>query len=96
MLRAVFSGRALQDVERLHGFLVDKNERAAAKAVAEIRAALKKIEQFPASGRPVKDALGDARDWTFPFGAGAYIVRYRIDPEQITVLRVRHSLEAGF
>ena len=92
MAKGSFSGRALTDVERLHAFLAEKNEAAAARAVNEIRAALRTLEQFPASGRPVEN---DQREWIIPFGTGSYIMRYRVDGDRVTVLRVRHSREAG-
>ena len=96
MGKGVFSGRALADVERLHAFLAEKNEAAAARAVTEIRAALRTLEQFPASGRPIEDLPPETREWVVPFGTGAYVMRYRIDADQVTVMRVRHSREAGF
>jgi plasmid stabilization system protein ParE len=95
-VRTSFSVEALQDIVRLHSFLVEKSERAAARAIEEIRGSVRQISRFSQAGRPVLESPEPLRDWIVPFGSGAYVVRYRIGKDEITVLRIRHSLEAGF
>jgi len=50
------------------------------------------VARHPRIGRAL-DAQGDLREVTARFGAGAYVLRYRIDGETIVIIRVRHSLE---
>ena len=80
---------ALADIQRLHRFLADKNPRAARNAVLCIQAAARQLEAFPEIGRP----LGDGRREVYAaFGAGAYVLRYRLaDARGVVVIRVWHT-----
>jgi plasmid stabilization system protein ParE len=33
------------------------------------------------------------RDWVIDFGDAGYVARYRLDPQSVTVLAVRHQKE---
>ena len=82
---------ALQDLDRLHGFLREKSPTAACRAMATIRLAADALEARPEVGKPVDH---DRREWFIAFGAGAYVLRYRIDPDgNPVVIRVWHSRE---
>jgi len=88
----VWLPEALADVERLHGFLVEKSPAAARNAVVCIRAAAQQLEQFPEIGRRVDDT--GRREVFAAFGAGAYVLRYRIsDSATVVVIRVWHTRE---
>jgi hypothetical protein len=43
-------------------------------------------------GRPVGDDT-ERRELVVPFGAGAYVLRYRIQDETVVITRVWHSRE---
>ena len=47
---------------------------------------------FPEQGMPLNDRL-KRRELYLPFGAGAYVLRYRLEQERIIVIRVWHSRE---
>ena len=47
-------------------------------------------------GRPVQDLPPEMREWLIPFGAGAYLARYRFDGRKVVILALRHGREAGF
>ncbi len=82
---------ALQDLVRLHGFLADTSPAAARKAASVILAGADQLERHPRIGRPLDDLR---REWFVPFGVGAYVLRYRLDPEgNPVVIRVWHSRE---
>lgn len=71
-------------------FLVEKSPTAAQRAMRAILDAAEQLRAHPEVGRP----LGDGRrDWFAPFGAGAYVLRYRCDAEGPAVIRVWHSRE---
>jgi plasmid stabilization system protein ParE len=36
------------------------------------------------------------RDWIIDFGDSGYVARYRVDPQFVSVLAVRHQKEVGF
>lgn len=96
MPRLIWSEPALVNVQRLYRFLAEKNPAAARRAVKAIRDGVKILVQHPQVGRVV-DELDEAfRDWPVDFGESGYVVRYRFDGEQVTILAVRHQKEAGF
>jgi len=93
MSRLIWSPAALLDVQRLHRFLAHKNPDAAKRAVKAIRQGVKVLEQQPGVGRPVEDMDDEFRDWMIDFGDSGYVARYRLDPQFVTVLAVRHQKE---
>ena len=96
MSRLIWSPSALLDVQRLYRFLAPKNLDAAKRAVTAIRQGVKVLEQQPAVGRPADDMDDEFRDWIIDFGDSGYVARYRVDPQFVTILAVRHQKEIGF
>lgn len=96
MSRLIWSPSALLDVQRLYRFLASKNLDAAKRAVAAIRQGVKVLEQQPGVGRPVDDMDDEFRDWIIDFGDSGYVARYRVDPQSVTILAMRHQNEVGF
>ena len=92
MARLTWVPEALRDVERLRQFLMDKSPVAAARAAAATIEGTLRLRQFPALGRP--DELGEFHDLFIPHGAGAYVLRYRLDAKRdVIVVRVWFSRE---
>lgn len=82
---------ALADLQRLHAWLQPKSPSAARRAALTILEAAARLEDHPELGKPMDDGR---REWFAPFGAGAYVIRYRIDREgSPVVIRVWHSRE---
>ena len=96
MPRLIWTPSALLDVQRLYRFLVVKNPDAARRAVKAIRQGVKVLEQEPKVGRPVQEMDNEYRDWIIDFGDSGYVARYRVDPQFVSVLAVRHQKEVGF
>ena len=96
MSRLIWSPSALLDVQRLYRFLAPKNLDAAKRGVAAIRQGVKVLEQQPGVGRPVDEMDDEFRDWIIDFGDSGYVARYRVDPQSVTILAVRHQKEVGF
>lgn len=92
----IWTPSALLDVQRLYRFLVVKNPDAARRAVKAIRQGVKVLEQQPKVGRPVEEMDNEYRDWIIDFGDSGYVARYRVDPQFVSVLAVRHQQEVGF
>ena len=84
---------ALEDVERLFAFLLEKDAAAAERAVGVISSSAGNLPDLPEIGRPMDDDTG-RRELVVPFGAGAYVLRYRIHDETVVIIRVWHSREA--
>ncbi|MGA1253779.1 MAG: type II toxin-antitoxin system RelE/ParE family toxin [Burkholderiaceae bacterium] len=68
----------------------------ARRAVAAIRQGVKVLERQPGVGRPVDDMDDEFRDWIIDFGDSGYVARYRVDPQSVSILAVRHQKEVGF
>jgi plasmid stabilization system protein ParE len=96
MPRLIWTPSALLDVQHLYRFLVVKNPDAGRRAVKAIRQGVKMLEQQPKVGRPVEDMDNEYRDWIIDFGDSGYVARYRVDPQFVSVLAVRHPKEVGF
>jgi plasmid stabilization system protein ParE len=91
--RMVWLPEALEDVERLYDFLAEKSPSAARRAAKAILDGAKLLEATPEAGRPMNDDTR-RRELFMAFGAGAYVLRYKIDPAgTVVVIRVWHSRE---
>ena len=96
MPRLIWSPAALLDVQRLYRFLAPQNPDAAKRAVRAIRQGLKVLEKQSGMGRPGEEMNDEFRDWIIDFGDSGYVARYRVDPDAVTILAVRHQKEVGF
>jgi len=92
MTRLLWLPGAVGDLARLRDFLEPRNSIAAERAAARLRHAAASLMDQPELGRSVEDAPS-LRDLVVSFGAGVYILRYRIDPDAIVIARVWHSRE---
>lgn len=95
MSRLIWSPPALLDVQRLYRFLAANNLDTARRAVKIIRQGVKLLEQQPGVGRPIEDMPDEFREF-IDFGDSGYVARYRIAPDAVTILAVRHQKEVGF
>ena len=95
MAQVVYSAAALEDFERIIGFLLDASPGAVGGAVAQIRDAIAILERHPSVGRRV-DTL--RRELVITYGASGYLALYRYDPRPnvVRILRIRHQREAGY
>jgi len=96
MPRLKWSKPALDDIARLHEFLVDKSPEAAHRAVKAIRGGVKALGKHPQMGRPLEDMLPEFREWVIEFGSGAYIALYHYDGHEAVILSIRHGREYGY
>lgn len=89
----IWSPGALDDVEELIRFLDSSTGDITVgnRAASLILEAADRLVEQPHIGKPTRD---DMREWFAVFGAGAYVLRYRITPaDDILVVRVWHSRE---
>jgi len=95
MPQVAFAARALADVERLSGFLAQRDARAARSAIDSIFDAIAVLRRHPLIGRPVE---GPLRELVISFGETGYVALYRFRPrlDRVEVLALRHQREAGY
>ena len=96
MSRLIWSPAALLDVQRLYRFLALKNIDAAKRAVAAMRQGVGVLGQQPGIGRPIDEMPDEFREWIIDFGDSGYVARYRLDPDVVTMLAMRHQKEVGY
>ena len=96
MSRLIWTGPALADVRRLYLFLASKSQEAARRAVGAIRSQVRILETQPELGRAWSDTDPEYRTWPIHFGDSGYVVLYRFDGRQVSILGVRHQREVGF
>jgi toxin ParE1/3/4 len=85
------SPRSYSDIRYLERWLAERAPTASARVGPALFAAMKTLEDFPERGRQVPGFRG--RELFVPFGAQGYFIRYRIEPDRITIATVHHSLE---
>jgi addiction module RelE/StbE family toxin len=90
--RLIWLPEAVTDIQRLHQFIQRHNPAAARRAVERIKKAAARLQEHPASGKPVSK-LTDFRDLLIPFGNGNYVLRYRLVGPLVVIVRVWHSRE---
>ena len=96
MARVIYSAAALDDLERIVAFLLEKSSaQSAALALAQVRKAIDILASHPRIGRRVRAQL---RELVISHGASGYLALYRFDAalDVVAVLRIRHQREAGY
>ena len=92
----IFAPAALRDLQRLREFLRPKSQLVAQRAATTIQLSLRQLAAQPSMGRPIEGLPEAFREWVIPFGDSGYLARYRIEPDVIVVLAVRHQREVGY
>jgi plasmid stabilization system protein ParE len=92
-VQVVFLTRARADFLRLRQFLEPHGELVAKRAVDTLFTAARSLADLPERGRPA--VRPPYRELIVPFGAGAYVIRYRVDHRRNTVVitRIWHGRE---
>ena len=96
MPRLIWTGPALADVQRVYRFLASKNPDAARRAVGAIRSQVHILGTQPGLGHAFAESDPEYRTWPIGFGESGYVVLYRFDSRQVSILAIRHQREAGF
>jgi addiction module RelE/StbE family toxin len=84
-----WSRPALVDLRHIRGYIAQDSPTRAATVVRRLRAAALGLEQFPRRGRP-GDHEGTRE---LVVARMPYIVVYRIDDDEIVILRVLHGAQ---
>lgn len=82
---------ANRDLARLIDYLAKRSPSAALRAADALEAAIFSLDEFSERGRPGPEP--GLRELIVPFGDGAYVVRYRVDPHAVVVAQIFHGRE---
>ncbi len=93
-MKVVLLPEAEGDIDRLYDFLVNSNPLAAQKAVLAIDEGITLLSKTPYLGVELQ-VRPDYRELSIKFGKSAYVLRYRILPEEdlAVIVRIWHSRE---
>jgi plasmid stabilization system protein ParE len=93
MARIKWLPEAVDDLERLYFFILDKDTSAASKVASTILKGADLLKNTPRLGRPMPED-DDRRELFLAFGAGAYVIRYKLELEDtVVIIRIWHSRE---
>jgi len=91
------TGKAREEIKRLYGYLLDRDEQAAGHALDTIGKAVTVLESFPFSCRHAPGENSFLRQLVIPFGSSGYVALFEIeDSETATILAVRHQREDDY
>ena len=91
-MRLVWLPEAQANIQRLYDFLYERDPGTAERAIRALQLGAQRLLEFPHLGRRIDDET-ERREVRVPFGAGAYVLRYRMHEETIVVIRIWHSRE---
>ena len=89
--RVRLTSAANRDLVRLIDYLDVRSPAAAVRAYDTLDAAMRSLDEFSERARPGPEP--GTRELVVRFGSGAYIVRYRVDPDEVVVARIFHGAE---
>ncbi len=89
----VWLDSAVNDIARLREFIAKENPSAARRAAEVIKNSVQRLVDLPLIGKPLQE-LPQYRELFIQFGAGGYILRYRVKSELIFIVHVRHYRES--
>jgi len=91
--RLIWLPEAAEDLVRLREFIAPENPAAAKRAAQRIQSGVQILIDNPDAGKPLDDGT-ERRELYLPFGAGTYVLRYRLHGTTVVVVRVWHSRES--
>jgi plasmid stabilization system protein ParE len=97
--RVRFTAEAREDLDRLYGFLLERDLTAAGEALEAVEQALAMLEKFPFSCRKAADGSHGPflRELVVPFGGAGDVVLFEISGrDTVTILAVRHQRESDY
>ena len=94
-MKIFISEDADSDLLNIHSYIAERNPAAAVSLAHEFEEKLASLSRFPSIGRDRSNLLKGIRSVV----AGNYVMFYRIEPEQVTIMRVldgRRDIDSEF
>jgi plasmid stabilization system protein ParE len=94
LARLIYSGQALEDLDRLAAFLLDSDPVLASETFSLIEEAVQVLSRHPLLGRPVSD---EVRELLISRGRSGYVALYSFESvyDAVLILGFRHQREVG-
>lgn len=89
---------AIADLDRLYGFLLERDVKAAERALTAIEQGFTLLAYSPFSCRKALQQKDPRwREIVIPFGGAGYVALFEIDDDRtVTVVAIRHQREADY
>lgn len=84
MRRIVWAALAVDDLKSIRDYIGQFNPAAAARVAERLVTAADSLEEFADRGRAMTERHREL------LAVWPYIIRYRIEPERVVILRIRH------
>lgn len=95
--RVRYTKAAREDLHRLYGFLLERDLKAARRALDAIGKGIELLREFPFTCRKAVSDNPFLRELVIPFGAAGYIALFEVDNnETVTILALRHQREDDY
>jgi len=102
--RIRYTREARDDLKRLYGFLLERDNEAAERALEAIRQATQLLCRFPFTCRKADDLNPFLRELVISFGDSGYVALFEIEGgpqagesmQYVTILAVRHQREEDY
>jgi plasmid stabilization system protein ParE len=95
--RVRYTRTAREDLRRLYAFLIERDKKAARRALDTIGKSIELLREFPFTCRKATPDNPFLRELVIAFGAAGYVALFEIeDDKTVTVLAVRHQREDDF
>jgi plasmid stabilization system protein ParE len=92
-----YSQGALEDLERLYDYLLERDIELAERAYQAIAKATELLENFPFNCRKALADNALLRELVIAFGSLGYVALFEIeDSETVTILALRHQREEDY
>jgi plasmid stabilization system protein ParE len=82
--------RAGRDLIKLRRWLLNRAPSAADRAIDVILEAVGSLAEHSDRGRRKTHGM---RELYIPFGVHGYVLQYRVERDEVVIIRIRHSLE---
>ena len=86
-----WSSTALADIRRLRAFIEPHHPKAAQRAAMSLKQAANRVLSHPGIGTRIEGRQD--RELFVPFGNRGYVIRYRLDGDDLVILKIWHGLE---
>jgi plasmid stabilization system protein ParE len=95
--RVRYTKAAREDLRRLHAFLLERDLKAARRALDAIAKGIEFLREFPFTCRKAVPDNPFLRELVIPFGAVGYVALFEVDDNvTVTILAVRHQREDDY